>query len=449
MSHQFAPAPSAAERPDARPTATCAGESTERLLEVLRSVEFLSDGPYDLAPQFMAFGRSRDLPAGHLFWRPGQTPQGIVIPVSGELAEMKSDIGGRRLCYGFFGAGECAGAPCAADGLPHVTEARAFRAGEFFVMERAAFLLFLSGRPAVLASVLASVGRLFRRSLEERDRVVFLPVHVRVARVLLEHACVRKADDGRLLLRMTHTDLAGRVASVREVVARAMAAFAEQGIIRRTPHGMFIADRVRLRAIAGLGPRDGTDSASDSVEAASRTRRFFLPVLQHGPESIAREARVCGDQLASLAVCLASGCPLAVAVRRGADTVRPGADAAESRGDPDRGPAARLSAGSTGTRGRDAASPPAHAADRDAAPGASDRTRRFAGSASTKVLTGGASRRRTVDYTVARSPWEDRAVKRRVGVYRRRASRIESTFVSEASIPASASVFLPSEPASY
>ncbi len=411
------------------------------LLEVLRTVEFLADGPPGLAAEFLALGRSRDLPAGHVFWRPGQSSQGIVIPVSGELASMKSEAGGRQLCYAFFGAGECAGAPCAADGLPHATETRAIRGGEFFVMERAAFLRFLAGRPAVLASVLASVGRLYRRSLEERDRVVFLAVHVRVARFLLEHACLRHGGDGRLLLRLTHAELAGRIGSVREVVARAMAGFAEQGLIRRTPLGVFIVDRAGLRAAAGLDRGQAPDDGRDAEAAAVLTRRFFLPVLQRGSESIADEARICSDHFASLSRCVASGCPLAVALRRGAAPALQHAAATASREHPIGVLRTRLPSRSTGATGPRLASRPQDVVDRGGSSGPIVRLRRLTDRAMPKDTIKRAAHRRIIDHTTVRSPYEDRVIERHVGVYRERVAAIESKFGREREVPASVSVF--------
>ena len=400
------------------------------LLEVLRTVEFLADGPPELPGEFMQLGRSCNVGRGHAFWKAGHSPQGVVIPVTGELGVIKSDSRGRELCYAFFGPGECAGAPCVLDNLPYANDVRALRGGEFFVVGRAEFLRFLDGRPGVRSRVLATVGQIIRRSMEERDRIVFLPVNARLARFLLERACVRQADGARLLLRETHAEVAIRVGSVREVVARAMADFAKRGLIRRTHRGLFIIDWAGLSAEAGCGRGETPDCSCEPEKAAVRTRRFVVPALARGASQIDDEARVCHEHTADLSPCIARGCPLAVAAG-----ATPGNSPVPASASKRSSPAARAAFGVG----------PAHispraAARRDVA-GPADPRRRLADRASPGDPPPRAIRRATGDDAFARSRHEEHVIERRIEVYRTRAAAIESSFGAEELVPASASVF--------
>ena len=413
------------------------------LPEVLRSVEFLADGPPELAAEFMAVGRCRDLPRGHVFWNAGQIPQGIVIPVSGELAAIRCNPHGRELCYAFFGTGECAGVPCAWDGLPHAAEMRAIRAGEFFVVDRRSFMGFIEAHPEIRPTVLALVGRLLRHSLDERGRLVFLPASARLAQFLIERACVRASDGARILVRETHAEVAIRVGSVREVIARAMARFIDRGLVRHTRHGLFVRDWAGLCAAARFDTGANRRGPSAS-EAAARTTRFFLPVLADAPAAVADEARVCTENAPDLAPCAARGCPLSVAAReaRAADpppdaTPRPASDPRRSR-------AADASTLSDGAPGEPRGTPPplsgATGRRRDYAP-CRQRKRLLVDRAPRALRSRGVARRRRRAQEFPRDDAEDGASDRRVELYRARVALIETHFGGEGKIPASVSVF--------
>ena len=359
------------------------------LLDVLETVEFLAGGPPELAREFMALGRSRTLPRNHVLWRAKQRPESVVVPVTGELAAIGRDSGGRGICYGFFGTGQCVGVPAAVDGMPEPREVRVIRGGEFFVVDRAAFLRFLDVHHEARSRVTEFIGSVFRRILDERDRDVFLPVHARVARFLLEHACVRRSDGARILMRESQPEIGIRLGSVREVVAREMASFADQGLIRRTRHALFIVDWAGLWAKAACTRETTGECTCEAENGRLRTHRFFLPAVDGGAERIAEETRICGEHLAGFGTCAARGCPLVAA-----GTCR--AEPAPSR------PAAVALPHAAGPR-------PCVQRGRDETP--------------------------------ARTHDEEDEIARRIAMYRRRVEGIESRSGGEESVPADASVF--------
>jgi CRP-like cAMP-binding protein len=384
------------------------------LSDVLKTVEFLADGPPGLAAEFMALGRTRTLQRHHVLWRAGQRSESIVVPVTGELAALGRDSGGRGICYAFFGVGQFAGVPAAVDGLAEPREVRVIRGGDFFFVERAAFLRFLDLHSDVRSRVTEFIGRLFRKSLDERDREVFLPVHARVARFLLEHACVRRADGARVLLRESQPEIAIRLGSVREVIAREMAGFADRGLLRRTRHALFVVDWEGLRTKAEYAEDTAEDRARGAAAAALRTHRFFLPMLDGGPELVAEESRICGEHLAEFNACVARGCPLAL-VAAGADT-SPRPPSPNRIGKTERMPASSLSA------------PPAPPLD------------------VARISTAGARPRHPPhdgvrDESPSRTAQEEHEIRRRIALYRQRVSGIESKFGGDERVPDDATVF--------
>jgi CRP-like cAMP-binding protein len=279
------------------------------LLDALRSVEFLASASPEDVVRFMSLGRSIDLPKGHLLWQVGAEPREIVIPVGGEAETQVRDEDGRELIDRFIGPAECIGLMSAMDGLPHPQEARVVRTGEFFIMGRTAFLRFIEERPGLRPAVMAAIGRVYRRALVDREDIAFRDVSVRVARFLLRRACVRQDDGARVLIHATQSEIASRLGSVREVVARTFAGFAADGLVTRTAHGIFISDWHGLCAQA----RTERPCGDDPAVARARTERYFLPMRERRRRRLpAEDVALCREFVRDLTLCRVRRCPAAL-----------------------------------------------------------------------------------------------------------------------------------------
>ncbi len=286
------------------------------LLDTLRSVDFLAGADDKVVMRFLVLGKSADYPKGHVFWRAGKAPEGLVIPVSGEAKTTTRNDEGREFIDRFLGSGECIGLASALDDMDHPTDAEAVRAGEFFTISRANLAKFLEEFPEIRPRITQMIGALYRRSLKEREDVALRPVPQRVAEFLLGHACVRQADGAKVLVHATQAELAARLGTVREVVARIFADFGTRGLIERGENGIFISDWEGLHAEAGLDPPSAREMESRGPLAASpqkRTARFFLPTVERKRRfEDADEAAKCHEHLGDLGVCREKGCPGAV-----------------------------------------------------------------------------------------------------------------------------------------
>jgi CRP/FNR family transcriptional regulator len=263
----------------------------------------------------MVLGKSADYPKGHVFWKAGRSPEGLVVPVSGEAKTTTRSAEGREFIDRFLGSGECIGLASALDDMEHPTDAEVVRAGEFFTISRANLNKFLEERPEFRPRITQMIGALYRRSLKEREDVALRPVPQRVAEFLLRHACVRQDDGAKVLVHATQAELAARLGTVREVVARIFADFGQRGLIERGEHGIFISDWDGLHAEAGLDPSDGEAPAVKGglgASSRSRTARFFLPSIERmRRHEDADEAASCREHLGDLSVCREKGCPAA------------------------------------------------------------------------------------------------------------------------------------------
>jgi len=293
------------------------------LLNALRSVDFLQGSPEDVVEQFLLAGRCADHPKGHSLWRATTPSEGLVVAVTGEAKTTQHGADGREFIERFIGPGEWVGLQSALDGLPHPTSAEVSKTGTFFHLPRPAFLGFLDRHPDVRQRAIASLGRLYRRSVQDREDMALRPVSQRVAQFLLDNACVRQSDGAKVLLHATQAEIAARLGTVREVVARTLAEFSAQGLVERTDDGIFIEDWNGLHSAAGVEVADRriTPSASGPPTPEVRTARFYLPRGEAWSRRGEPESTGCREHLGDLALCQKHGCP---AAREEADKKRAG-----------------------------------------------------------------------------------------------------------------------------
>jgi CRP/FNR family transcriptional regulator len=113
--------------------------------------------------------------------------------------------------------------------------------------------IFLAGRPAVAANMLAALARRLRRTNESLADLVFTDVPGRVAKALLDlsNRFGRPAEDGILVAHdLTQEELAQLVGASRETVNKALADFASRGWIKLEARAVVLLDveRVKRRA---------------------------------------------------------------------------------------------------------------------------------------------------------------------------------------------------------
>jgi CRP-like cAMP-binding protein len=287
------------------------------LIEALRRVDFLAVLPDAEVERFMVLGRCSVRARRHVFWRAGADPQELIVVVSGEVKTVTRSEDGREVIHEFFGPGDCVGLPGAIDGLPRPHDAEVARRGEFFVIRRDALWSCLDGNPRARRAAVTMLGRMYRRTLVDHDDVVFHKATQRVARFLVERACVRQTDGARVLVDATIAELAARVGMVPEVASRLVARLRRAGLVRRRRRTIFITDWAGLVAAAGVeGDPNGATELGPA--AAVRTEKFFLPsASEPRAPTLHEEAAVCRAALGDLALCRARGCLVALAERHG------------------------------------------------------------------------------------------------------------------------------------
>ena len=130
-------------------------------------------------------------------------------------------------------------------------------------LRRDALLDLCRRHPAVALSILETMARRVRHFAEIVSDLAFRPVPERLARYLA--ALVRSDVPGTELdLKLTHTQLAARLGTVRELIARAFTQLEASEVIARKRARIVIRDPARLAALASGEPLS-TPSARSRV----------------------------------------------------------------------------------------------------------------------------------------------------------------------------------------
>jgi len=120
-------------------------------------------------------------------------------------------------------------------------------------LRRGALLDLCRRHPAVALSILETMARRVRHFAEIVSDLAFRPVPERLARYLV--ALARSNVPGTELdLKLTHTQLAARLGTVRELVARAFLHLEASEVIARKRARIVIRDPARLVALASGEP---------------------------------------------------------------------------------------------------------------------------------------------------------------------------------------------------
>lgn len=173
----------------------------------------------------------------------------LFLILKGEVTAIKESYEGRSLVLATISTGEVFwGMAFFIAGAPMPAALRAEKACDLLVWSKETLLPFLL-RDGKMAWELTQmvIGRVQLAS-EMVEKLAFLPVEGRLARLLLEQS--GEADTPRLTRDLTLEEMAARIGTKREIVCRFLHRFAADGLIDITRTEFNLVDRKRLEALA-------------------------------------------------------------------------------------------------------------------------------------------------------------------------------------------------------
>jgi len=217
--------------------------------ELLRRVRYFALLPATELRRLAGRCVRRVLRPGEVLFEEGRPCHGLFIVTEGSVEVHQTSVRGREQVFHTEGPGATLGEGPLFDRGGYIATAVATEATRVLFLRRADLLELCRRYPAVALSILESLARRMRRFAEMVSDLAFRPVLERLARHL--DALSRASAPGvELDLELTQAQLAARLGTVRELVARAFAQLEESGILTRKRASVVIRDPAKLAALA-------------------------------------------------------------------------------------------------------------------------------------------------------------------------------------------------------
>jgi len=173
----------------------------------------------------------------------------VFFVVRGSVRVVNYSILGREIAFDEVTEGNYFGELSALDGQPRSASIMALEDTLILALPRSLFLNLLSEHPNIALQVMMRLAKIVRTADERIMDLSTLAAHNRVHAELLRQARIHIVDGGSARIEPVpvHSDIASRVSTTRETVARVLNDLARRGIVERTKDALLIHDLSRLR----------------------------------------------------------------------------------------------------------------------------------------------------------------------------------------------------------
>jgi len=219
-------------------------------IDVVRKAPLFAALDDEAARALMESMTSSHLERGDILFREGDQGDRIYVIGEGKIKLGRTSVDGRENLLAVLGPGEMFGELSLFDPGPRTATATAIAETQLIALGHDDLNAFLSGRPAVAATMLAALARRLRRTNETLSDLVFTDVPGRVAKALLDlsNRFGRASEDGILVAHdLTQEELAQLVGASRETVNKALADFATRGWIKLEARAVVLMDVERIQ----------------------------------------------------------------------------------------------------------------------------------------------------------------------------------------------------------
>jgi CRP-like cAMP-binding protein len=193
---------------------------------------------------------SRRLDPDQTIFEEGQPCRGLYIVADGHVEVRQVSLRGREQVFHTEGPGATLGEAPLFDRGGYLATAVAVGPVSVVFLPRAEIMDLCRRRPVVALAMLETMACRLRRFAGIVSDLAFHPVTERLARHLETAAAGPVAAGAHIDVRLTQTQLAARLGTVRELVARAFAQLEASGVITRNRTRVVIRDPARLIALA-------------------------------------------------------------------------------------------------------------------------------------------------------------------------------------------------------
>jgi CRP-like cAMP-binding protein len=195
----------------------------------------------------------RRLERGEMLFMAGEEAKGLYVVVEGSVRAYRVSGDGREQVMHVERSGATLAEVPVFDEGPYPSSAAAEEDSFVLFLPREGVLRLCLERPSIALAALRLLARRMRNCAALVERLSLRDVDRRVAQLILEEAGDYGSRTGNTIvfqLALTHSQIAARVGSVREVVSRAMARLQQSGLISLDGRQVMVPDEEALRIYA-------------------------------------------------------------------------------------------------------------------------------------------------------------------------------------------------------
>ena len=175
----------------------------------------------------------------------------VFFVVSGQVRVVNYSLSGREITLDDVGVGGIFGELAAIDGQPRSASVMALKPSLIAAMPPELFLSMLEKNPKVALGVMRHLTNVVRHSTERIMDLSTLAANNRVHADLLRQARANMKGTNEAEIRPipVHSDIASRVSTTRETVARVLNDLARKGVVERLKDSLIVRDVDRLHEL--------------------------------------------------------------------------------------------------------------------------------------------------------------------------------------------------------
>jgi len=226
--------------------------SLERRIEVLAKSALFQNLPTSALAELAARGSERKLQQGQILFNANESADGMYVMLSGSVRAFRENMDGREQTIHVERAGGLLAEVTVFDGGPYPSTTMAEEDSEVLFLAKEDVRRFMLKHPEVALTALAMMAKKLRTVASLAEQLALKDVSQRLATFLLEGAQqnVAELQDGvSFSLPLSHTQLAARLGSVREVVTRSLQKLVQQEVLAIHGHRIVILDLEALRTL--------------------------------------------------------------------------------------------------------------------------------------------------------------------------------------------------------
>lgn len=207
----------------------------------------------DALKALAASARERRLSRGEILFTRGDQAEGLYVVVSGSIRAFRESRDGREQTMHVETAGATLAEVAVFDHGSYPSTTMAEEETTVLFIHRKVVLDFLRKNPDAALAALKVLASRLRKVTLRLEGMTLQDVSQRLAQLLLDQAAKAEPSDGKVsfVLKEPHQRIAANLGTVREVIARRLRGFAEEGLIEVHGRNITILNAARLRAKIG------------------------------------------------------------------------------------------------------------------------------------------------------------------------------------------------------